>query len=87
MINPKNWDESDIFFMTLLLIVCTFIGYVIFSVTMASGHIEYCYMEHHTYPTGDQYTITGLRSWRPDVTVGHASTIEEAKEKMKVFCP
>ena len=72
-----------------ILIVCLFPVYMIGQSIMASGRIDFCYIDRFHEIKQTSYTIMGHRSWRSDIVVGtDFRTLDEAKAAAdNINCP
>jgi hypothetical protein len=60
----------------VLLGLIVFMAFGIFvCAARSSGEVVYCYIDHDAY---EGYRVKGHREWRPDVTIGIASSAEIA---------
>lgn len=69
------------------------LSYIIGSALLADGHVDYCYVEHHSMwdgatIVGDNYFLKGHKPWREDIQISrHDSIVNAYKAAEMLKCP
>jgi hypothetical protein len=76
----------------IVIVCCTVIIAIALSLFMyakSDGKVDYCYILYNNDSTIHlpSYVIMGHRSWRIDIRMAIASSVDEANAKRQILCP
>ena len=82
----KLYKFGMISFTIIVSLVVSLLMFAIFKSTMASGKVDFCYVEKTTVEiSGQSYVLHGFRSWRGDNNLGIYKTPDEVKSAAEKF--
>lgn len=82
-IDLKGWPALVLIFVCLAWPV-----YALVCTSLASGAVDYCYIEHSTIGSFQEYRLVGHRAWRQDRAIVSFQRFDDAVSAAKeISCP